>query len=236
VVFMSVDDPRGRGRPRGFEEDEALDRAIRVFWEHGYEGASVSELAGAMGINKPSLYAVFGSKEELFRRAVARYRDTYVAYAAATLEEPAAYAVIESYLRAAVDALTGGGHPPGCLSIQGGLSCSAENSGISGFLADFRAVFEGALAQRLARAAKEGDLVPGADTAALARFVVTLGQGLAVHAAAGASREDLQAAVDIALRAVAAYSTSRGVPAPAGAGLPGISQAAAAPTAETTQA
>ncbi|WP_169949807.1 TetR/AcrR family transcriptional regulator [Microbispora sp. H11081] len=199
---------RGRGRPRAFAEDEALDRAIRVFWEHGYEGASLSDLTAAMGINKPSLYIVFGSKEELFKRAVARYRDTYVAYAAGTLEEPTAYAVIESYLRAAVDALTGSDHPPGCLTIQGGLSCAPSNSGISEHLAGFRAVFEGELAQRLARAEKEGDLAPGTDTAALARFVVTLGQGLAVHAAAGAGREDLQAAVDVALRAVAAYLPS----------------------------
>lgn len=206
---MRVDNPRGRGRPRGFKEDEALDRAIRVFWEHGYEGTPVSELATAMGINKPSLYAVFGSKEELFRRAVARYRDTYVAYAATALEQPTAYAVIESYLRAAVDALSGGGHSPGCLSIQGGLSCSAANSGISEFLAEYRAVFEGTLAERMAQAGKEGDLAPGTDTAALARFVVTLGQGMAVHAAAGAGHEDLDAAVDIALQAVAAYSPSR---------------------------
>jgi len=203
---MSVDDARGRGRPRGFEEHEVLDRAIRVFWEHGYEGASVSELASAMGINKPSLYAVFGSKEELFRRALGHYRDTYVAYAPATLEQPTAYAAIESYLRAAVDALTADGHPPGCLSIQGGLSCAPANSGISEFLAEYRADFEATLAQRLARAAKEGDLAPGTDAAALARFVITLGQGLAVHAAAGASREDLHAAVQIALQAVAAYS------------------------------
>ncbi|GAA4932162.1 AcrR family transcriptional regulator [Nonomuraea thailandensis] len=199
---------RGRGRPRAFVEDEALDRAIRVFWEHGYEGASLSDLTKAMGINKPSLYIVFGSKEELFKRAVTRYGDTYVAYAAGTLEEPTAYAVIESYLRAAVDALTGSGHPPGCLSIQGGLSCAPSNSGISEFLAGYRAVFEGELAQRLARAEKEGDLVADTDTAALARFVVTLGQGLAVHAAAGAGREDLQAAVDVALRGVAAYLPS----------------------------
>lgn len=228
---MSVDDHRGRGRPRGFEEHEALDRAIRVFWEHGYEGASMSELTTAMGINKPSLYAVFGSKEELFRRAVARYRDTYVAYAAATLKQPTAYAVIESYLRAAVDALTSGGHPPGCLSIQGGLSCSPANSGISEFLADYRAASEGALAERLARAAKDGDLAPGTDTAALARFVATLSQGLAVHAASGAGREDLHASVDIALRAVAAYSPSSDGVTPAGAGLPSISRTTVASTA-----
>ena len=218
---MSVDDRRGRGRPRGFEEHEALDRAVHVFWEHGYEGASMSELTGAMGINKPSLYAVFGSKEELFRRALARYLDTYGAYGAATLEQPTAYAVIESYLRATVDAATSGGHPPGCLSIQGGLSCAPANGGISEFLADYRAAGESALADRLARAAKEGDLAPGTDTAALARFVVTLGQGLAVHSAAGARREDLHASVDIALRAVVAYSPSRNAVTPSRDGLAG---------------
>src|SRR5215469_4015231 len=231
---MSVDNPR-RGRPRGFDEHEALDRAVRVFWEHGYEGASMSELTGAMGINKPSLYAVFGSKEELFRRALARYRDTYGAHAPAILEQPTAYAVIESYLHAAVDALTSGGHPPGCLSIQGGLSCSPANSGISEFLADYRAAGESALADRLARAAKEGDLAPGTDTAALARFVVTLSQGLAVHSAAGVGSEDLHASVDIALRAVAAYSPSRNAVTPAGTGLPGSSQATIATAAETTE-
>src|SRR5215472_16881540 len=232
---MSVDGRRGRGRPRGFEEDEALDRAARVFWEHGYEGASMSELTSAMGINKPSLYAVFGSKEELFRRALARYRDTSGAYATAILEQPTGYAVIESYLRATVDATTSGGHPPGCLSIQGGLSCSPANGGISEFLADYRAVGESALADRLARAAKEGDLAPGTDTAALARFVVTLGQGLAVHSAAGAGSEGLHASVDIALRAVAAYSPSKNAVTPAGTGLPGSSQATIATAAETTE-
>ncbi|NYV74043.1 TetR/AcrR family transcriptional regulator [Streptomyces sp. UH6] len=206
---------RGRGRPRNFVEDEALDRAIRVFWEHGYEGASLTDLTAAMGINKPSLYIVFGSKEELFKRAVARYRETYVGYAAGTLEEPTAYGAIERYLRAAVDALTDGGHPPGCLTIQGGLSCAPANSGISTFLADQRTAFEGKLARRLARAEKEGDLAPGTDTAALARFVTTLGQGLAVHAAAGAGREDLQAAVDVALRAIASYLPPGHAAAPA---------------------
>jgi AcrR family transcriptional regulator len=221
---MNVQDHRGRGRPRAFEENEALDQAVRVFWEHGYEGTSVSELASAMGINKPSLYAVFGSKEELFRRALDRYQATYVAYAPATLEQPTAYGAIETYLRAAVDALTAEGHPPGCLSIQGGLSCAPANSGISEYLAEFRATFEVTVTERMARAVEEGDLAPGTDTAGLARFVITFGQGLAVHAAAGVGREDLQAAVDVALRAVAAYS-------------PGLDPAAPiAQVAETTAA
>lgn len=221
---MSVDDPR-RGRPRGFDEHQALDQAVRVFWEHGYEGASMSELTAAMGINKPSLYAAFGSKEELFRRALARYQDTYGAYAPATLDQPTAYTVIESYLHATVDTATSSGHPPGCLSLQGGLSCSPANSGISEFLAGYRAAGESALADRLARAAREGDLAPGTDTAALARFVATLGQGLAVQAAAGARPQDLHASVDIALQAAAAYTPAGNAATPAGTRQPGSSQA-----------
>src|SRR5919202_7039456 len=111
-----------------------------------------------MGINRPSLYAAFGSKEELFRRAFARYLDTYVAYARDTLDQPTAYAVIETFLRRGVDALTADGHPRGCLSIQGGLACSPENAKISDILAAGRAASEDALEQRLSRAVDDGDL------------------------------------------------------------------------------
>ncbi|BCJ55132.1 TetR family transcriptional regulator [Actinoplanes sp. NBRC 14428] len=194
------------GRPRAFDEETVLDRAVEVFWRHGYEGTSLSALTGAMGINRPSLYATFGSKEELFRRAFARYRETRVAYAAVALELPTAYAVIEEHLRSAVDALTAGDHPPGCLSIQGGLACSPENARVSEFLAAGRAAGEEALERRLARAVQEGDLPPHVDPRALARFVMAVGEGHAVHAAAGATREELHASVDIALQAVAAMS------------------------------
>jgi AcrR family transcriptional regulator len=205
---MSAHTP-GIGRPRAFDEETVLDRAVEVFWRYGYEGASLSELTEAMGINRPSLYAAFGSKEELFRRAFARYRETYVAYARDTLEQPTAYAVIETFLRRSVDALTADGHPRGCLSIQGGLACSPENARISEILAVGRATSENALEERLSRAVDDGDLPGGVDTRALARFVMTLSEGYAVHAAAGASRDDLQASVDIAMRAVAAlYSCS----------------------------
>ncbi|MEW2538561.1 TetR/AcrR family transcriptional regulator [Micromonospora chalcea] len=188
------------GRPRAFDEQTVLDRAAEVFWRHGYEGASLSSLTSAMGINRPSLYATFGSKEELFRRAFARYHETNLANARAALEQPTAYAAVESFLRAGADALTADDHPAGCLSIQGGLSCSPENTRISEMLAAGRAATETALEERLSRAAKEGDLPEGVDSRALARFVMALSEGHAVHAAAGASREDLQASVDVALR------------------------------------
>lgn len=198
---MSTETPT-IGRPRAFDEATVLDRAAEVFWRHGYEGASLTALTSAMGINRPSLYATFGSKQQLFQRAFARYHETQVAGARAALEQPTAYAAIEAFLRSSADGLTAGDHPPGCLSVQGGLACSPENARIAEILAAGRAATESALEERLSRAAQEGDLPPGLDARALARFVMALSEGHAVHAAAGARREDLHASVDIALRAV----------------------------------
>ncbi len=194
------------GRPRAFDEDAVLGRAAQVFWRHGYEGASLSALTSAMGINRPSLYATFGSKEQLFQRAFARYHEAQVAGVRAALDRPTAYAAIEAFLRSSADGLTASDHPAGCLSIQGGLACSPENARISEVLAAGRAATESALEERLTRAAQEGDLPLGVDARALARFVMALSEGHAVHAAAGATREELQASVDIALRAVALRS------------------------------
>jgi AcrR family transcriptional regulator len=192
------------GRPRAFDEQTVLDRAAEVFWKHGYEGASLSALTSAMGINRPSLYATFGSKENLFRTVFARYHETQLAKARAALDRPSAYDAIETFLRSSADGITGDDHPAGCLSIQGGLACSPENARISDVLSIGRAATETALEERLSRAAKEEDLPDGLDARALARFVMALSEGHAVHAAAGASREDLQASVGIAMRAVAA--------------------------------
>jgi AcrR family transcriptional regulator len=193
---------RERGRPRGFDTDEALDRAIVVFWEHGYEGASLGDLTKAMGINRPSLYAAYGNKEQLFRRAVSRYAEIDMAYLRDALAQPTAYAVVERLLRANADALTRTDRPAGCLSIQGGLAGGSDDGEIARFLASSRRGGEQALADRLARAVDEGDLPAGTDPAALARYVMTVSEGNAVHAAAGADRASLHATVDLALRVV----------------------------------
>lgn len=187
-----------KGRPRAFDADAALDRAIEVFWRHGYEGASLNDLTAAMGINRPSMYAAYGNKEELFRRAVGRYAEQDMAYAREALAEPTAYAVIEKFLRANADALTRTDRPAGCLSIQGGLAGGSS----ARFLAASRLAGEAALAARLARAVDEGDLPAGTDPAALARYVMVVSEGNAVHAAAGVDRASLHATVDLALRAV----------------------------------
>ncbi|MGY6024565.1 TetR/AcrR family transcriptional regulator [Streptomyces spinosirectus] len=194
----------GRGRPRGFDADAALDRAMEVFWRRGYDGASLSDLTDAMGINRTSMYAAFGNKEELFRRAVARYTQAEMAYAREALTQPTAYSVIETFLRANADALTLADRPPGCLSVQGGLAEGGDNGRIAKFLAERRLAGEQALSARLTRAVEAGDLPAGTDPVALARYVMVVSEGNAVHAAAGADRASLHATVDIALRAVPA--------------------------------
>ncbi|WP_022885506.1 TetR/AcrR family transcriptional regulator [Glaciibacter superstes] len=189
------------GRPRTFDPDAALDRAVEVFWQQGYEGTAVSELTAAMGVNKPSLYAVFGTKAELFEQVVQRYAERELAYFRDALAQPTALEVARYYLERNAVALTRPERPRGCLSIQGGLSSNPANSAIPQFLARSRLTGEHALADRLAQARADGDLPADADPAALARFVMVVAEGQAVHAAAGASLEELQKTAAIAVNA-----------------------------------
>jgi AcrR family transcriptional regulator len=190
-----------RGRPREFNVDRALDRALRVFWRKGYEGASVAELTRAMGINRPSLYAAFGSKEALFRKALDRYAEGPAAYVAEALNEPTARAVAERLLGGTIDALTDPHNPHGCLVVQGALVCSEAAESVRRELVSRREADEAAVRQRFERALAEGDLPAGTVPADLARYVVTVIRGMAVQAASGASREELRRVVAMALRA-----------------------------------
>src|SRR5215467_221122 len=112
------------GRPRAFDRDQALELALDVFWREGYEGASLSDLTEAMGINRPSLYAAFGDKQGLFRKVLDRYFDGPAAYMREALNQPTARAVIEQLLQGTADLLTNRHNPKGCLSVQGALACS----------------------------------------------------------------------------------------------------------------
>src|SRR5438094_4700649 len=111
------------GRTRQFDVDEALDRALEVFWARGYEGATLPELTRAMGINRPSLYAAFGNKEQLFRKALDRYAEGPARYVREALEESTARAVAQQLLRGTIDLATDRRHPRGCLMVQGALAC-----------------------------------------------------------------------------------------------------------------
>jgi AcrR family transcriptional regulator len=190
-----------RGRPREFDADQALDRALEVFWRRGYEGASISELTEAMGINRPSLYAAFGNKEALFRKALDRYAQGPAAYTYTALEEPTARGVVEHLLRGAADALTDPHHPHGSLGVQGALACSDAAQSIKEELCARQAAWEAALAKRLERAKGDGDLCETVNCADLAQYVAAVAQGMAVQAAGGATRKQLRKIADIALQA-----------------------------------
>ncbi|MEI9901312.1 MAG: TetR/AcrR family transcriptional regulator [Hyphomicrobium sp.] len=191
-----------KGRPREFDRDEALDKALHAFWKRGYEGTSLAELTEAMGINRPSLYAAFGSKEELFRLALDSYAENGPGFMQReALSEPTAIAVVKRLLKSHAESLTDPEHPPGCLVVQGALICGEAADSVKNELIARRAAGEAELRQRLERAKAEGDLAPDSNPAALARYIATVEQGMAVQAASGATREDLIAVAEMALKA-----------------------------------
>jgi AcrR family transcriptional regulator len=188
------------GRPRSFDIDGALDRALQVFWRKGYEGTSLSDLTKAVGVNRPSLYAAFGDKDALFRKALDRYLNGPAAYVREALKEPTARAVVERLLRSAADLNAAPGNPRGCLMVQGALACGDEADSMRRELVACRAAGEAALRRRLERAKSDGDLSADTDPADLARYVATILYGMAVQAAGGASRSKLQRVVEMTLR------------------------------------
>lgn len=193
------------GRPRAFDVDAALDRAMRVFWRKGYEATSISDLTAAMGINPPSLYAAFGNKETLFLKVVERYAVGPGGYLLDVLEAPTARKAVQALLGKAADLQTGKGlprdHPRGCLIVNATAARAECTPEIRRDLVARAEATDLALRRRLDRAKAEGDLPADADSAALARFVATMIQGMAIQAAGGASRAQLQRVIDLAMLA-----------------------------------
>jgi AcrR family transcriptional regulator len=188
------------GRPREFDVDDALERAMRLFWEHGYEGASLTDLTAAMGITRTSMYAAFGNKEDLFRKALERYSAGPAAYATRALEEPTARAVAAAFLHGSVDTTTAPDRPSGCLGVQGALAAAPADRAVRDFLADWRNDACSRLKDRFQQARAEGDLPPTSDPGLLARFLMSVSSGIAVQAASGAGRDELHRVADAALR------------------------------------
>jgi AcrR family transcriptional regulator len=189
------------GRPRAFDIDKALDRALKVFWRKGYEGTSLPDLTEAMGINRPSLYAAFGNKEELFRKAIDRYIAGPAGHVREALEEPTARRVVERLWRGSIDLVTDPRYPGGCFLVQSALACGDEGSPVQRETARRRAAMVTALRRRFEQAIAEGDLPRNANSADLARYVATVSHGMAVQAAGGASRSELIRVAKLALSA-----------------------------------
>lgn len=196
------------GRPRQFDVDAAVETALPIFLEKGYEGATFGELVAAMGIKPPSFYAAFGSKEGLFRQVLALYLKQGQPIVTAALAQETALGVVESLLRSSADAHTNPSKPGGCLLVQSALSCSGKATAIRDDVAEKRVAIEPILQDRFEMAIKLSDHSIGAAPAKAARFVSTVIQGMAVQAAGGATREDLHSVVDVALAGIANSLTS----------------------------
>ncbi|HYZ48153.1 MAG TPA: TetR/AcrR family transcriptional regulator [Sphingomonas sp.] len=188
-----------RGRPREFCVEAALAAALRVFWSKGYEGASMADLTEAMGITKPSLYAAFGNKEQLFIKALDLYEREKMDYVGKALAEPTARKVAEHLLRGGLESQTSNCEPRGCLGVISSVTCGAEAESIREFVLERGAKAKKALIERMERAKLEGDLPAHVDVEGLTSYLYAILQGMAVQAGAGASREELERLIETSL-------------------------------------
>ena len=189
-----------RGRPRSFDRDQALERAMEVFWRKGFEAASLADLTEAMGINPPSLYAAFGDKERLFLEALERYeakRGDSCPYA----EELTAEGAIRRLLTYLAEDLTSSTHPRGCMMVMATATSTGSSPEMQAALAKRRAESRTAFRERLEQGMKDGELARGTDVAGLADFYLTIITGMALQARDGASRKSLMATVETAMGA-----------------------------------
>jgi AcrR family transcriptional regulator len=199
VIGMSSE----RGRPRAFDEDEVLERAVQVFWRHGFQAASMSELTAAMGLNKPSLYAAFGDKEQLYLRALQRYVERWIAERAEPLESaPDGRAAIEGFLRAMAAMFTDAALPGGCFIVNG--TADADSQAPAAIQDALRRALEAAedrMKRRIERSLAGGELAAEVSPAALAGLYASVLNGLAVMAKSGATRAKLNGVIATAMTA-----------------------------------
>ena len=188
-----------RGRPREFCVDHALAQALSVFWAKGYEGASLTDLTEAMGITRPSLYAAFGNKESLFRKALDLYEREKLDYIGKAMAQPTARKVAEAMALGSIENAMGGGEPHGCLRVISSVSCGPAAQSIHDEVVERSNKGKQALIDRFNRAKQEGDLPAHVDTEGLTRVLIAILQGISVQANQGASRAELEKLVETAM-------------------------------------
>jgi len=190
------------GRPREFDEDAALEAAMRVFWEKSYEGTTMADLTGAMGINRSSMYAAFGDKESIFHRVMERYLGEPMDYIRQALAQPSLAEVVAGLIHGTAEFLSMRGNPRGCLLIQGALACGTDAEPIKQAMIDWRKSGEAAIKRRLQQAQSQGEFPAEIQAADFARYLSSVMAGLGVQAANGATRTELRRVAEIALRCV----------------------------------
>jgi AcrR family transcriptional regulator len=191
--------PKASGRPRGFDTEEALEKAMHLFWAKGYDGVTIRDLTKVMGVNRPSLYATFGNKEKLFRRALARYMESHFSAASFASQFTTARAAVEAMLHAAADFLANPHHPAGCFEVVVALAGGDESRNALQELCGVRVAAIEAWRERFARAQVEGEIPLSSAAIDLARYVMTVVTGMTVVARTGATTEDLHRVADLAI-------------------------------------
>jgi len=199
-MSQSVKTAKKMGRPRGFDENVALDAAMNLFWERGYEGTSMAELSKEMDLTPPSIYAAFGDKKSLFRLAAKRYAAGPAQYQAKALLEPTLREVIFALFRNTVEFLTEPGHPAGCMTLTGAMACSVEADSAKELMTEIRKQNEAALKARLQQARKSGEMAADLNVDDYSRYLSTLLGGLAIQAANGTSKAAMKRTANMALR------------------------------------
>jgi AcrR family transcriptional regulator len=187
------------GRRKAFCEEQALNAALRVFGEKGYDATSLTDLTEAMGINKPSLYSTFGNKEQLFRKAMERFSQAGESHLASCLAEPTAKGGVTRLLQEGVAMFTDPNASGACFVTQGPPTDPETTDETRKFVAQKRAVPEKLLRLRFDKAVKDGELPKGTSTKNLARFYSVMIQGIALQAQHGGTKEELLSVVDVAM-------------------------------------
>lgn len=187
------------GRPRSFDTDEALKSALKVFWEKGYAATSLNDLTEAMGINKPSLYATYGNKEQLFIKTMELYDNRPNSYFYSALEKDTLIGMVEHMMMGAADQMSDTTQPHGCMLIQSAFASKEPTDLIKEAVTKKRQRMGGLVLERLERAKKAGELPETSDCSTLEDYMFTIVMGMSLHASNGATRKQLEGVAQLSL-------------------------------------
>jgi AcrR family transcriptional regulator len=188
------------GRPISFDKDAALESAMLLFWQRGYEGTSMADLTQAMGLNPSSIYAAFGDKHALFQLAVKRYMEMRAKYAGKALEEPTLEKVVRALFDNTVAFLTTPGHPASCMTLSGAVGCSVDAAPARDIMTEIRKQNEAVMRERFIKARKSGELPKDVNVDDYTRYLSTIIAGLSIQAANGSTKAELKRTAQMALR------------------------------------
>lgn len=202
MITTKESNKRPAGRPRGFDREKALCAAMQLFWRQGYDGTSLAQLTAAMKINAPSLYAAFGSKQQLYQEVLNLYlaeqggRSLHILQSNATARE-----AVEAMLLQMAHDFTAEQNLPGCLIASGALRCADDNKSVANHTASLRQLAKSAIFERLEQGVRQHELATNTDCQTLAGYFATVVQGMSVQARDGSSAAQLVAIVKLAMRA-----------------------------------